>query len=158
MASVLHVGLSSHYNGKRERGMNQVQNQSTSGEKRIARVDRKRVLVIDDDLPLRGMLAAALRQAGFQVLLAGDGGEGHRALTIHRPDVILLDLAMPGVNGWDFLQRLKETGFLGTLPIIVLSAHLLVEPQAILQLGVSAILPKPFNLAELIDLIEHLSP
>ena len=104
------------------------------------------------------MLAAALRQAGFQVLLAGDGGEGHRALTIHRPDVILLDLAMPGVNGWDFLQRLKETGFLGTLPIIVLSAHLHVEPQAILKLGVSAILPKPFNLTELIDLIEHLSP
>jgi DNA-binding response OmpR family regulator len=138
--------------------MNQLQNQSSSGEKRIADVDRKRILVIDDDLPLRGMLAAALRQAGFQVLLAGDGGEGHRALTIHRPDVILLDLAMPGVNGWDFLQRLKETGFLGTLPIIVLSAHLHVEPQAILQLGVSAILPKPFNLTELIDLIEHLSP
>ena len=79
-------------------------------------------------------------------------------LTIHRPDVILLDLAMPGVNGWDFLQRLKETGYLGTIPIIVLSAHLHVEPQAILQLGVSAILPKPFNLPELIDLIEHLSP
>jgi len=138
--------------------MNQVQNQSSSGTKRIADVDRKRILVIDDDLPLRGMLAAALRQAGFQVLLAGDGDEGHRALTIHRPDVILLDLAMPGMNGWDFLQRLKETGFLGTLPIIVLSAHLHVEPQAILQLGASAILPKPFNLPELIDLIEHLSP
>ena len=58
------------------------------------------IATIARDLPLRGMLAAALRQAGFQVLLAGDGGEGHRAMTIHRPDVILLDLAMPGVNGW----------------------------------------------------------
>jgi CheY-like chemotaxis protein len=138
--------------------MNDVQPQSSRGEKRLGDVDRKQILVIDDDLPLRGMLAAALRQAGFQVLLAGDGGEGQRALTIHRPSVILLDLAMPGVNGWDFLQRLKETGHLGTIPIIVLSAHLHVEPQAILQLGVSAILPKPFNLPELIDLIEHLSP
>ena len=137
--------------------MNELQNHNANGAKRMADVDRKRVLVIDDDLPLRGMLAAALRQAGFQVLLAGDGGEGHRALTIHRPDVILLDLAMPGVNGWDFLQRLKETGFLGTLPIIVLSAHLHVDPQAILQLGVSAILPKHFSRTELIDLIEHLS-
>jgi CheY-like chemotaxis protein len=44
------------------------------------------------------------------------------------------------------------------VPIIVLSAHLRVEPQAVLQMGVSAILPKPFNLPELIDLIEHLSP
>ncbi|HEY8131538.1 MAG TPA: response regulator [Thermoanaerobaculia bacterium] len=138
--------------------MNEVRPQHPSGEKRISDVDRKRILVIDDDMPLRGMLAAALRQHGFQVLLAGDGEEGQRALNIHHPDVILLDLAMPKVNGWDFLQRLQETGHLGRVPIIVLSAHLRVEPQAVLQMGVSAILPKPFNLPELIDLIEHLSP
>ena len=138
--------------------MNQAQPQHDGRDKRIADVDRKCVLVIDDDLPLRGMLAAALRQHGFQVLLAGDGAEGQRALTIHQPHVILLDLAMPNVNGWDFLQRLQETGHLGKVPIIVVSAHLRVEPQAVLQMGVSAILPKPFNLQDLIDLIEHLSP
>ena len=131
--------------------------QKSHNEKRIADVDRKRVLVIDDDLPLRGMLAAALRQHGFQVLLAGDGAEGQRALTIHNPDVILLDLAMPDVNGWDFLQRLQETGHLGRVPIIVISAHVRVEPQALLQMGVSAILPKPFNLPDLLDVIEHLA-
>ena len=130
--------------------------QKSNNEKRIADVDRKRVLVIDDDLPLRGMLAAALRQHGFQVLLAGDGAEGQRALTIHNPDLILLDLAMPDVNGWDFLQRLQETGHLGRVPIIVVSAHVRVEPQALLQMGVSAILPKPFNLPDLLDVIEHL--
>ena len=132
--------------------------QHSGRNKRVADVDRKRVLVIDDDLPLRGMLAAALRQHGFRVLLAGDGGEGQRALTIHNPNVVLLDLAMPNVNGWDFLQRLKESGHLGRIPIIVVSAHLRVEPQAVLQMGVSAILPKPFNLTELIDLIDHLCP
>ncbi|HEX8153289.1 MAG TPA: response regulator [Thermoanaerobaculia bacterium] len=138
--------------------MNDAQPQGGSKTKRIADVDRKRVLVIDDDMPLRGMLAAALRQHGFQVLLAGDGHEGQRALNIHKPDLVILDLAMPNVNGWDFLQRLKETGHLGKVPIIVVSAHLRVEPQAVLQMGVSAILPKPFNLPELITLIEHLSP
>jgi len=138
--------------------MNQAQPHGESREKRIADVERKCVLVIDDDLPLRGMLAAALRQHGFQVLLAGDGGEGQRALNIHHPDVVLLDLAMPDVNGWDFLQRLQETGHLGRVPIIVVSAHLRHDPQAILQMGVKAILPKPFNLPELIDLIEHVSP
>jgi CheY-like chemotaxis protein len=132
--------------------MSEVQSQQGDSPKRLSDVDRKSVLVIDDDLPLRGMLAAALRQAGFQVLLAGDGAEGHRALTIHKPSVIILDLAMPNMNGWDFLQKLKETGYLGALPIIVLSAHLRVEPQAILQMGVAAILPKPINL------IEHLVP
>lgn len=138
--------------------MSEVHAQNPAGGKRISDVDRKRVLVIDDDMPLRGMLAAALRQHGFQVLLAGDGEEGQRALKIHHPNVILLDLAMPKVNGWDFLQRLQETGHLGRVPIIVLSAHLHVDPQAVLQMGVAAILPKPFNLPELIDLIEHLSP
>lgn len=138
--------------------MSELHPQNETHGKRISDVDRKRVLVIDDDMPLRGMLAAALRQHGFQVLLAGDGEEGHRALKIHDPNVILLDLAMPKVNGWDFLQRLQETGYIGRVPIIVLSAHLHVDPQAVLQMGVSAILPKPFNLPELIDLIEHLSP
>ena len=138
--------------------MNELQAQNSPGPKRLGEVEKKRVLVIDDDLPLRGMLAAALRQHGFQVLLAGDGAEGQRALTIHNPDVVLLDLAMPDVNGWDFLQRLQETGHLGRVPIIVVSAHLHVEPQAILQMGVKAILPKPFNLPELIDVIEHISP
>jgi DNA-binding response OmpR family regulator len=137
--------------------MNTAASEHQPREKRLGDVDRKRVLVIDDDLPIRGMLAAALRQHGFQVLLAGDGAEGQRALTIHHPDIILLDLAMPDVNGWDFLQRLQETGHLGKVPIIVVSAHVRVEPQALLQMGVAAILPKPFNLPELIQLIEHLA-
>jgi DNA-binding response OmpR family regulator len=137
--------------------MNTAASENQPREKRLGDVDRKRVLVIDDDLPIRGMLAAALRQHGFQVLLAGDGAEGQRALTIHHPDIVLLDLAMPDVNGWDFLQRLQETGHLGKVPIIVVSAHVRVEPQALLQMGVAAILPKPFNLPELIQLIEHLA-
>ena len=60
--------------------MSAMEPQKSGRNKRIADVDRKRVLVIDDDLPLRGMLAAALRQHGFQVLLAGDGAEGQRDL------------------------------------------------------------------------------
>jgi DNA-binding response OmpR family regulator len=138
--------------------MTHAQPQTSGREKRVADVDRKRVLVIDDDLPIRGMLAAALRQHGFQVLLAGDGAEGQRALMIHNPDVVLLDLAMPDVNGWDFLQRLQETGHIGKTSIIVVSAHLRHEPEALLRIGVKAILPKPFNLPDLIQLIEHLSP
>lgn len=137
--------------------MTTMQEQGETRERRLGEVEKKRVLVIDDDLPLRGMLAAALRQRGFQVLLAGDGAEGQRALTIHHPDIVLLDLAMPNVNGWDFLQRLQETGHLGHVSIVVLSAHVRVEPAALLQMGVKAILPKPFNLDELIELVEALS-
>src|ERR671926_1313717 len=107
--------------------MSEVRPEGSSGRKRVKDVDRKRVLVIDDDMPLRGMLAAALRQHGYQVFLAGDGGEGHRALLLHNPDVVLLDLAMPEVNGWDFLQRVQESGRRGQVPIIVVSAHLRID-------------------------------
>lgn len=138
--------------------MSELQSQPSSPTKRLADVEKKRVLVIDDDMPLRGMLAAALRQHGYQVFLAGDGGEGHRAMMLHHPDVVLLDLAMPEVNGWDFLQRVQESGRRGQVPIIVVSAHLRIDPQAVLQMGVNAIVPKPFELSELISLIEHLSP
>src|SRR5260221_12522541 len=102
------IGLSSGYNGGGT--MNELRSQPGSASKRAADVDRKRILVIDDDLPLRGMLAAALRQAGVQGLLAAAGAEAHRALAIHRPDVLVLDLARPNVNGWDLLQELNETG------------------------------------------------
>ena len=130
--------------------------QANSSPGGLSEVERRGVLVVDDDLPLRGMLSAALRRRGFQVYLAGDGAEALSALTVNRPDIILLDLMMPDVNGWDFLQRLKERGFLGQIPIVVISAHLRIDPQAILQMGVNAILPKPFNLNELVDLIESL--
>ena len=124
---------------------------------RTAEVDRRRVLVVDDDLPVRGMLSVALRRQGFAVLLAGNGSEAERALAFYSPCVILLDLMMPEVNGWDFLQRLQETGMKGKIPVIVISAHLQHEPQALLQMGVTAILPKPFNLNDLMDLIEHVA-
>lgn len=131
---------------------------SNPPDRRVSDVERKRVLVVDDDLPLRGMLSAALRQQGFQVFIAGDGGEAQRALTLNHPDIILLDLMMPDINGWDFLQKLKETGHMGRVPIIVISAHLHTDPAAVLQMGVAAMLPKPFNLDDLFTLIEHLTP
>src|SRR3712207_4211663 len=87
--------------------------------RRAAPTRRKRVLVVEDDLPLRGMLTVALRRRGFQVLLAGDGGEAPRALELHKPNLMLLDLAMPGINGWDLLQKMKDTGLAGTVPTIV---------------------------------------
>ena len=138
--------------------MSEIQRSVQPDRGRMADVERRRVLVVDDDLPLRGMLSVALRRHGFQVLLAGDGLEAQRCVGLHHPDIVLLDLMMPKVNGWDFLQSLKETGFLGKIPVIVISAHLRSEPQAVLQMGVAAILPKPFNLPELIELIDHLLP
>ena len=125
--------------------------------RRTSTAPRKRVLVVEDDLPLRGMLSVALRRRGFQVLLAGNGREARLVLKIHIPHLMLLDLAMPDENGWDLLQSLQEMGMTGKFPTIVISAHLRSDPQAVLRMGVTAILPKPFNLDELLDLVDDLA-
>lgn len=131
---------------------------ASSSAPEVTGVGKKRVMVVDDDMPVRGMLSAALHRRGFQVILAANGEEAERAVQVHRPEIILLDLMMPGMNGWDFLQRMRETGHIGKIPVIVISAHLRVDPEAVLQMGAAAILAKPFDLDELITLIEHLSP
>src|SRR5437588_11946012 len=77
LALLLHVGPSRL---RMARLMEETHTRESSRSKRTADVEKKRILVIDDDLPLRGMLAAALRRHGFQVLLAGHGAEGQRAL------------------------------------------------------------------------------
>lgn len=118
-----------------------------------------RVLVVDDDLPQRGLLASALRQSGYQVLIAGDGEQAHTAISLHRPDIVLLDLMMPGVDGWEFLRRLGDDGGISPRPpVIVISAHLHADPQAVLRMGATALLPKPIVLDELLSLLEHLVP
>lgn len=117
-----------------------------------------RVLVVDDDLPQRGLLASALKQSGYHVLLAGDGDQAQKAVSLHRPDVVLLDLMMPGVNGWEFLRRLREDGAQARPPVIVISAHLHTDPKAVLDMGAAAILPKPVTLDDLLSLLNHLVP
>ena len=118
-----------------------------------------RVLVVDDDLPQRGLLASALKQSGYQVLIAGDGDQAEKAISIHQPDIVLLDLMMPGVDGWEFLRRLGDgRGSSPRPPVIVISAHLHADPQAVVRMGATAMLPKPIVLDELLSLLQHLVP
>lgn len=117
-----------------------------------------RVLVVDDDLPQRGLLSSALKQSGYHVLIAGDGDQAERAVSLHQPDVVLLDLMMPGVDGWEFLRRLGDgASDQPKPPVIVISAHLHTDPQAVLKMGAAAMLPKPIVLDDLLSLLEHLA-
>ena len=115
-----------------------------------------RILVVDDDIPQRGLLASALKQSGYHVLLAGDGNQAQTAISLHAPDVVLLDLMMPGVNGWELLQRLKNDGVLERTPVVVVSAHLHTDPKSVLDMGASALLPKPIQLDDLLCILQHL--
>jgi CheY-like chemotaxis protein len=109
--------------------------------------------VADDDKGIRDQLAEALAHEGYEVSTACDGLQALRKVFIHRPDVVVLDLVMPVVDGWQFLDLRVAYPMLQNLPIIVTSEvdSYLVDSR----LHVAAVVPKPFLLDELIKTLHH---
>ena len=81
----------------------------------------KRILVVEDDRFLRKAAEAALRRNGFTVLVAADGEEGLRVARAEIPDLVLLDLIMPGLQGFEVLKLLKAEAATSAIPVIVIS-------------------------------------
>ena len=114
-----------------------------------------RVLVIDDEPDLRLLARLVLEQAGFDVEEADDGDSGLDALEARPTDIVLLDLRMPRMDGWTVLDKLRSTGRLNTLAVIVVSAHAAGDAAArALELGCRGYLQKPFTASQIIDIIE----
>ncbi len=116
----------------------------------------RRILVVDDEDNLRTMLVAALRYAGYDVSEASDGQEGLRAARELHPDLIVLDVMMPGLDGFAVTRRLRESG--DRTPIIFLTARDSSQDKVEgLTIGGDDYLEKPFNLDELVARVEAVS-
>ena len=114
-----------------------------------------RVLVVDDDNAIRTMLLTVLEATGYDARGASDGADALDVLGRWRPDVILLDLAMPAMNGRHFLERRAATPGLPDIPVIVVTAATPRDVPSAEQLGVRAVVPKPHEVAVLRTLIEQ---
>jgi two-component system, OmpR family, KDP operon response regulator KdpE len=107
-----------------------------------------RALVIDDEPSMRRVLRVSLEQHGYTVLLAASGEEGLNTAALHPPDVVILDLAMPGIDGLQVCRQLREWS---NVPIIVLSVRKGDQDKvAALDLGADDYVSKPFSLDELL--------
>jgi two-component system response regulator MprA len=107
------------------------------------------VLVVDDEPSVRQALQRALAFEGYDVLLAGDGHAALDTLLTHQPDAILLDVAMPGIDGLEVCRRLRAAG--DRTPILMLTArHATADRVAGLDAGADDYLVKPFALEELL--------
>ena len=109
-----------------------------------------RVLVIDDEPLLRATLQQILGDEGYIVDVASDGAAGLLRAQQHRPDVILLDLMMPTMNGKQFLQALRAEPSCATLPVLIMTAVQGIATNLAL-LGVGEVLEKPFDAEDLLS-------
>jgi DNA-binding response OmpR family regulator len=112
--------------------------------------------VVEDDEPIRAMLAELLSDAGYRVIEAANGKEALRRLSEHRPDLIVLDLVLPRMSGWEFLDRSREQLDRLNLPVMIVSA---IEgksdyPSA---LGVAAWFTKPLDIPRFLSAVERLA-
>lgn len=111
-----------------------------------------RVLVIDDDEPMSRMIAMTLRSSGYEVATAHDGRAGLDQVESQHPDVIVLDLSMPVMDGRTFYRELRGRGI--ATPVVILSAHGAREAQR--ELNAEAAVSKPFFPDHLAETVEDL--
>jgi CheY-like chemotaxis protein len=116
--------------------------------------DVAQVLVVDDEPDIRETVSEALAVEGYDVEVARDGLEALAACRAHRPDLVLLDLMMPGMNGWEFRAAQQSDPALASIPVVVVSALGRVP-----ALHAEAWLQKPFGLDRLVDEVRrHVGP
>ena len=113
------------------------------------------VLIIDDEPDLISVLDYNLTKLGFLVLPASNGEEGLSLATEHLPDIILLDLMMPGLDGWEVCKRLRKESKTARIPILMLTARGDESDRIVgLELGADDYVSKPFNVGEVIARIK----
>jgi CheY-like chemotaxis protein len=119
----------------------------------ILMMSQRKILVVDDDLAVQESLEEVLLSAGYCVSIASNGRVALDRLQTSRPDVILLDLMMPVMDGWQFRDAQKRDHALADIPVIIISAA--AEENAAALGGVAARLPKPFSIDVLLRTVGH---
>jgi DNA-binding response OmpR family regulator len=117
-------------------------------------MSERRVLVVDDDGDIRGLVRELLERRGFAVSEAKDGREALQEFYSGRPDLVVLDIGMPGMDGWATLERIRE---LSDVPVVMLTARSAeLEKTRGLRAGADDYVTKPFGRQELLARIEAL--
>lgn len=117
----------------------------------------RRILIVDDDEHIVGFLTLSLKRQGYDVLSAKDGEEGLAAARVNKPDLIILDLAMPRMNGYQVCQAIRaDKEIAGTKIVITSGKNYPVDLKAANVVGADRYLVKPFIFPELLKTIDSL--
>jgi len=116
-----------------------------------------RVMACDDDHVIRGLLEVNLEMEGYDVVTACDGQDALDKVRAHAPDLILLDVMMPNLNGWQVAEALQADEGTRDIPIVFLSARAMeTDVQRGTGLGAAAYVTKPFDPIDLMELVAQL--
>jgi CheY-like chemotaxis protein len=117
----------------------------------------KKLLIVEDNEMNRDMLSRRLARRGFEVLLAVDGEQGIAEALRHRPDLIIMDMSLPIIDGWESTRRLKADEATRAIPVLALTAHAMAgERDRALSAGCDDYDTKPVDFTRLMGKIELL--
>ena len=118
---------------------------------------KSKVLVVDDEVHITTLLRATLRMYDYEVVVAYDGVEALEKVDSEKPDIIILDIKMPRLDGWGVCKQLKTDERTKKIPIIILTAYgQAADCKKSLEVGADKFMTKPFEIPNLLDLIQKL--
>ncbi len=116
-----------------------------------------RILLVEDNEMNRDMLSRRLERRGYEVIVAVDGEEGVARAKVEAPDLVLMDLSLPGIDGWEATRQLKAADETRAIPVLALTAHAMAgDREKALEAGCDDFDTKPVDLPRLVDKIEGL--
>jgi CheY-like chemotaxis protein len=115
------------------------------------------LLYVEDDEDNAFMLGRRLQRHGYQIRHVEDGEKALIAAVWKRPDAVLLDINLPGINGLEVLHKLRANPLTSDIPVIVLSAHVMEDDiLKAMQAGANAFVPKPIDFPQLLDALQRM--
>lgn len=119
-------------------------------------MSKGRILVVEDNIDNYELVRFILERAGYDVFLAINGRDGVSAARLQKPDLILMDLGMPEMDGWLAAEKLKADDSTRSIPLYALSAHTLpAERKRALEAGCDGYVSKPIHMAGFLEVIEE---
>ena len=121
--------------------------------------NRPRILVVEDNADMRDFLQRILERRGYGFLGAADGVEGMELALSERPELVLMDLSLPTLDGYEATRLLKANPDCAAMPILAVTAHARsVDKEKALEAGCDAYISKPYSIHQLFELIERFLP
>lgn len=119
-------------------------------------MSKGRILIVEDNMDNYELVRLVLERAGYDVFLAVNGRDGVGAARAQKPDLILMDLGLPEMDGWDAAQKLKSSEETKSIPLYALTAHTLPhERKRAIRAGCDGYVPKPIQMKDFLNVVEE---